>query len=246
MATGSQTSGGIFHAIAVDLRRLHEAWMELVFPRQRTSAHSVLGRWTPNTRTGWIGYRLWGTLGVLPVALLYPLALLGFMTRFYARKADGTATRIGILGVVAVSILLWGALTVFARFRFSFTGFVAVGAAGVVATVSAALAVVFSRIGGRKTTVFLGYPFGMTAVFLPPVVAALYSPALAQTIFPQSESLAIWILDNVLYVGGINEYLRSQYSLSGLGYVGMWFGIAVPLGWILGGLVTLADLIRPE
>ncbi|WP_135533674.1 hypothetical protein [Halostella pelagica] len=246
MATGSKTRGGVFHAISVDLRRLHETWMELVFPRQRTSTHSVLGKWTPNTTTGWIGYRLWAALGVLIVALLYPLALFGFMARFYARKADGTATRIGILGVVAVSVLIWGALTVFAHFRFSRTGFLAVGAAGVVATISAALAVVFSRIGGRKTTVFLGYPFGMTAVFLPPVVAALYSPTLAQTIFPQSESLAIWLLDNVLYVGGINEFLRSRYSLSGLGYVGMWFGIAVPLGWILGGLVTLADLIRPK
>ncbi|WP_121821909.1 hypothetical protein [Halostella salina] len=245
MATGSG-SGGLLRAITVDLRRLHETWMEIVFPRQRGSAHSVLGKWTPNTTTGWVGYRLWGALGMLAVALLYPLALVGFMTRFYARKADGTATRIGILGVVAVSVVVWGALTVFARLRFSFTGFVAVAAAGGVATVSAVLAVVFSRVGGRKTTVFLGYPFGMTAIFLPPVVAALYSPVLADTIFPQSESLAIWLLDNVLYVGGINEYLRSQYSLSGVGYVGMWFGIAVPLGWLLGGVVTLADLIRPK
>ena len=245
MATRSR-SGGLFGAIAVDLRRLHETWMELVFPRQRESAHSVLGKWTPNTTTGWIGYRLWGAIGVFVVALLYPLALFGFMTRFYARKFDGTATRIGILGVVAISIVLWGALTVFARLRFSFAGFVAVGAAGIVATVSAALAVVFSRVGGRATTVLLGYPFGTTAIFLPPVVAALYSPTLANAVFPQSESLAIWILDNVLYVGGINEYLRSQYSLRGLGYVGMWFGIAVPLGWILGSVVTLADLIRPE
>ena len=220
--------------------------MEIVFPRQRESAHSVLGKWTPNTTTGWVGYRLWGALGMLAVALLYPLALVGFMARFYSRKADGTATRIGILGVVAVSVVAWGALTVFARLRFSFTGFVAVAAAGGVATVSAVLAVVFSRVGGRKTTVFLGYPFGTTAIFLPPVVAALYSPALADTIFPQSESLAIWLLDNVLYVGDINEFLRSRYSLSGLGYVGMWFGIAVPLGWLLGGVVTLADLIRPE
>ncbi len=220
--------------------------MEIVFPRQRESAHSVLGKWTPNTTTGWIGYRIWGVLGMLAVALLYPLALVGFMARFYARKADGTATRIGILGVVAISVVVWGALTVFARLRFSFTGFVAVAAAGGVATVSAVLAVVFSRIGGRKTTVFLGYPFGMTAIFLPPVVAALYSPVLAERIFPQSESLAIWLLDNVLYVGDINEYLRSRYSLSGLGYVGMWFGIAVPLGWLVGGVVTLADLIRPK
>jgi hypothetical protein len=55
-------------------------------------------------------------------------------------------------------------------------------------------------------------------------------------------------------VGGINDVLRGafdletfgeQWGLPGLGYVLMWIGISVPLGWFLGLLVALANLIRP-
>ncbi|MDX1745502.1 MAG: hypothetical protein R3324_06155, partial [Halobacteriales archaeon] len=83
------------------------------------------------------------------------------------------------------------------------------------------------------------------AFFLPPVVAALYSPSLAEVVFPRSQVLAIWLLDTVLAVGGINEFLRARFELVGLAYVGMWFGLAVPIGWALGLLVTLANLVRP-
>jgi len=120
-----------------------------------------------------------------------------------------------------------------------------VAAAGGVATVSAALAVVFTRVGGRVTTVVLAYPFAVTAIFLPPVVAALYSPTVAEVVFPRSETLAIWILDNVLDYGGIAGYVRDTFDLEGLAYVAMWFGLAVPVGWILGMLVTMANLVRP-
>jgi uncharacterized membrane protein YgcG len=85
----------------------------------------------------------------------------------------------------------------------------------------------------------------MNVVFLPPVVAALYDPSLSG-ILDRSETLAILLLDNVLYVADINEYLRSNFSLEGIGVVLMWVGIATPLGWLLGFLVTLADLIRPR
>jgi hypothetical protein len=86
----------------------------------------------------------------------------------------------------------------------------------------------------------------MTALFLPPVVAALYSPTLASIIFPNSEELAIFILDSVLAVGGINELLRERFALEGVYYAAMWFGLAVPVGWGLGVLVTFANLIRPK
>jgi hypothetical protein len=229
----------------VDLRRLHETWMEVLFPRQLDARETVLGKWTPSSTTGWIFYRTWSALGVPFIALLYPLLLFGYVVRFQSRRLDGTATRIGILGVVVLSVIVWGGLTALARMRFSTGGFIAVLAASLVATLSAVLAVVFHRVWGRKTTVLLAYPFGVTALFLPPVVAALYSPALANVVFPGSTSVAKWLLDNVLTVGGLNTYLRQQYDLRGVAYVGMWFGLAVPVGWFLGILVTLADLVRP-
>jgi len=230
--------------IRIDLRRLHDTWMELIFPRQR-QAHSVLGRWTPSTTQGMIAYRLWSVLGVLIVGLAYPLALVGVATRFYSRRIDTMIAGIGILGVVIVAAVVWGALTVLAHFQLSWDGFLAVGAAGIVATVAAGLAALFTRVGGRGTTIALAYPSAMTAIFLPPVVAALFSDIVGESIFPRSEELAIWILDNILFVGGINETIRASYELEGIGYVLMWLAISVPLGWLLGLLVTLADVIRP-
>ncbi|MFB6189558.1 MAG: hypothetical protein ABEI57_06710 [Halapricum sp.] len=239
---------GIVGAIRIDLKRLHETWMELIYPRQLDADRTVLGKWRPQTTGSLVLYRLWATVGAPVIGLLYPLVLFGYFLRFQARRMDSAATRIGIAGVVALSVVVWGALSLLAQFQLemSTTGVIAVVAAGLVATVSAALAIVTSRIGGRVTTVVISYPLAITAIFLPPVVAALYSPTIANEVFPQSQSLAIWLLDNVLTVGGLNEYLRANYELQGPAYVAMWFGIAVPVGWVLGLLVTLADYVRPK
>ena len=246
MAARSQDQQSIAEAIRIDLRRLHEAWMALVFPRQRETAHSVMGKWKPKSTGGRLAYRGWEVIGGLMVTVLYPFVLLGFATRFYARRLDRTATSLGVIGVVLVTALVWGLLTAVAHLRFTQTGFLAVLAAAVVATISAGLAVIFARIDGRIVTVLLAYPMAMNALFLPPVVAAFFEPTLEAVIFPGSYALAIWILDNILFLGGINEVLRARYTLEGIAYIGMWVGIAVPLGWILGLLVTMADLVRPK
>lgn len=240
------TGPSILEAIRIDLVRLHETWMALAFPRQRNAKHTVLGKWKPTSLSGRFSYNTWALLGVLILTVLYPLAVLGFATRFYTRRLNQSAARIGILGVLLLSILVWGSLTIISRYRLSYEGFIAVGAAGAVATISALLSIFFTRIDGRFTTVLLGYPFGVTALFLPPVVAALYDPVLAELIFPRSELLAIWILDNILVIGGINDLLRNQFDLVGLAYVWMWFGIAVPIGWFLGLIVSLANVVRPK
>ena len=240
-----KTDPGILEAIRIDLNTIHEGWMVLAFPRVRTGAHAVLGAWRPDSPLSLVAFYLWSAIGAVMVGAVYPFAVVGFAVRYYATKLDRTATRIGLAGVVLLSLLVWGGLTVFARYRFSTEGFLAVAAAGGVATLSAALSVVFARIGGRFTTVLFAYPFGVTALFLPPVVAALYSPAVANVVFPRSDLLAIWLLDNVLDYRGINVLLRARFDLVGPTYALMWFGLAVPVGWVLGLLVTLADLVRP-
>ena len=83
------------------------------------------------------------------------------------------------------------------------------------------------------------------AVSLPPVVAALYSPSLAGVVFPRSETLAIWLLDNVLTYRNLNALLRQRFDLVGVAYVVMWGNPAVPVGWTVGLSVTLATLVRP-
>ena len=242
------TSTGLVGAIRIDLKRLHETWMELIYPRQLNAEQTVLGKWRPDTTGSLLAYRLWAALGVPLIAILYPIVLFGYILRFQTRRMDSAATRIGVAGVVVLSVVVWGALSLVAQFgtEMSTTGVIAVVAAGVVATVSAALALVTSRVGGRLTTVLISYPLAVTAIFLPPVVAGLYSEAVANQVFPQSESLAIWLLDNVLTIGDLNEYLRDNYQLQGPAYAAMWFGIAVPIGWVLGTIVTLADYVRPK
>ncbi|WP_313691394.1 hypothetical protein [Halorarum halobium] len=240
-----RASPGLLGALRIDLERLHATWMELVFPRQLDPGR-VVGKWSPETDLQKAAYYLWTALGIPLVAVGYPLLLVGFGARFYASRVNTAVARVGILGVVAVSLLVWGSLTAAAWVsQFSFRGFVAVAVASLVATVCAALAVIFSRLGGRLTSVVFAYPAGMTAFFLPPVVAALYSPALAGVVFSNSQTIAIWLLENVLTVGGIDQFLRSRFQLRGVAYVLMWFAIAVPLGWLLGVTVALADVIRP-
>lgn len=245
MARGT-SQDGLIDAVRYDIAQLHTEWMALFFPRQRQQAHSVLGKWQPQSTSGRIAYSGWSVLGTMIVALLYPFVLFGFATRYYTSRIDRTAASLGVLGVILLSVVVWGGLAALARYRFSTEGFYAVAAAGGVATVAAVLASLTSRYGGRITTVLFAYPFGMTAIFLPPVVAALYSPSLSSVVFPNSTNLAVWLLNNVLTYRGIDEVLRSHFDLEGLAYVAMWFGIAVPVGWLLGVLVTLANLMRPK
>ena len=244
MAAGS-ARGGVLDGVKIDLRRLHDTWMELIFPRQR-QAHSVLGRWTPNTTSGQIAYKIWGALGILMVGVLYPLAIFGVVARFYSRRIDTMIAGIGILGVVLVAAIVWGGLAIAAHFRLSWNGFVAVAAAGGVATISAGLAALCTRYGGRGLTIGVAYPAAMTAIFLPPIVAALFSGVVGDALFPRSEDLAIFLLDEVLFVGGLNEQIRDAFELEGFSYVLMWLGISVPLGWLLGIVVSLAGVIRPS
>jgi hypothetical protein len=243
MAARRRTESGVVDGIRFDLKRMHETWMELFFPRQRGAENSVLGKWKPKTGREKLTYNTWYYIGVPVIGILYPLI------RFQARKIDGTAMRLGTVGVVFLFVLLWGGLTVASYFRFgggSVTqGVIAVGAASLVAVLASALAVGFRLLGGRVTTVVFSYPFAMTAIFLPPVVAALYSPEIAEAVFPRSRSIARWLLDNPLSFANIHQYLRTNYDLQGIAFAGMWFGISVPVGWFLGIIVTLADLVRP-
>jgi hypothetical protein len=89
----------------------------------------------------------------------------------------------------------------------------------------------------------MAYPFAMTALFLPPVVAALYSEAVAEVVLTRSDSLASWSLDQMPAL--VETYLVENFERDGFAHVIIWFGVSVPVGWVLGFVVTLADLVRP-
>lgn len=240
------TGDGLAAAVAADVRHLHARWMGLAFARRREDPHPVLGTWRPEDPARRAAFLAWAATGAAVVAALYPLAVVGLGARYYARRVDAIAAALGFAGVLFLAAVAWGLLVLLASFRFSSQGFVAVLAAGVVAVPSAAVALLAARREGRASTVAVAYPAGVTAVFLPPVMAALFSPTLGSIILPRSYSLAVWLLDNVLSVGGLAAFLRETFELAGFAYLGMWFAISVPVGWVLGVLATLADLMRPD
>lgn len=226
-------------AVRVDLSWLHAVWVALMYADGYALEYSVVPSQRPETAIGLAAYRLWAGLGVLFVLVAYPLFVAGLAARYYAGRIDRVSAGLGFAGVAAVSLLVWG---LFAAATYvssiAFEGFVAVGVAGLVASASAVLGLYFARRDGRRSTVLVAYPLGVTALFLPPVVASLYSPTLASIVFPRSESLAVWILNNLLWVGGLAAFIRASFELEGVAYVGMWFVLAVPVGWFLGALVT--------
>ena len=84
---------GFVGAVGVDLKRLHETWMELFFPRQRGADQSVLGKWKPETTSGKLAYNGWAAVGALAVALVYPFALAGVVARYNAYRLDDPGFR---------------------------------------------------------------------------------------------------------------------------------------------------------
>ena len=239
---------GLVDAIKYDLRIMHETWMEVFFPRQRGAADTVLGKWKPETTRETVTYRLWYALGVPAIAILYPLVLLGYFFRYQTRKINVTAARLGFFGVVILFTLLWGGLTALVYFQLQPMleegAVVAMAAASVVAVASSAIAYAFWRLGGRGTTVLLAYPFAMTALFLPPVVAALFYEPLGEVIIDNGDDLFRWMFQTGPEV--ITEPLGDRFDREQHHHAIIWFAISFPIGWLLGTIVTLADLIRPK
>lgn len=242
--TDMGTSRDLLTAVQVDLARLLAAWRDLAFDRP-TNEYATR-RWRPNGVVKHVAYTIWSILGAVLIAIVYPFAALGFWIRYVARQVDRVVAGLGVLVIGGTVALLWGALSALAWNRLPAAGFRAVLAASIAATVSVACSWAFAHYRSRTLTLVLAYPFAVAAVFLPPVTAALYSPTFGSVVLSGSTSLAAWLLNTVLAVGGLGEAIHQHFNLAGFAFVGMWFGFAVPIGWAFGLLVTLADAIRPR
>lgn len=239
---------GLADALKYDLRVMHETWMEFFFPRQRGAEGTVLGKWEPQETSEVVTYRLWYWLGVPIISFVYPLVLMGYFLRYQTRKINVTADRLGLVGVVLVFTVLWGGLTALVYIQLQGAlepGAVAgIGAASGVAIFASVLSYGFWRLGGRGTTVLFAYPFAMTALFLPPVVAALFYAPLGDVIIEEGDDLFRWMFQTGPDV--ITEPLGEEFDRQQYHHAIIWFIISFPVGWIIGLLVTLADLIRPK
>lgn len=244
------TSGrpGLAGAVAIDLRVLHETWMAVLFPRQRDTRGTALGKWKPETPPGRVAYYLWALVGAPVVAVVYPLLLAGYIVRYQARQVGAVGLRLGLAGVVLLFALVWGGLTGLAVLQsgaFEEGAVTALALASGVAVVSAALSYLCWRVDGHTTTVLLAYPFAVTAIFLPPVVAALFWPPLAGLI-EWSDEVAFWVTNEGPDPLGVVSWLEATFDRQDEDHVLIWFVASFPVGWALGLLVTLADLVRPR
>lgn len=246
MAAGTQP--GLLGAIKIDLRVLHETWMELLFPRQRNARNTVMGKWRPESSGQRLGYYLWALVGILVVAVGYPLLLAGYFVRYQTHQVSGAALRLGFIGVVVLFALVWGALTALVAIQsgaFEEGAVTALALASGVAVVSAALSYLCWQVDGRPTTVLLAYPFAVTAIFLPPVVAALFWEPLSGLI-EWSDDIAYWVTNEGPDPLGFVSWLEENFERQDEDHVIIWFVASFPVGWALGLLVTLADLVRPR
>ncbi|MFB6161870.1 MAG: hypothetical protein ABEJ86_00290 [Halococcoides sp.] len=246
MSSGS--GAGLVGGLIVDLKRLHETWMEIRYPRQLNADQSVLGKWKPTTTAGTVAYRTWAAIGALVIAMLYPLVLAGYVIRYQAIKLDTLTTRIGLIGVVVLAAIVWGALSLIVKFELGVVagGVIAVMVASVVAVLAAGGAYLSATYGGRVSTVAIAYPLAVTAFVLPPVVAALFYQPVYDVIEPTSASIAAWGRANVLAPLGVKDWVVRRFDLEGATIVVLWLLLSVPVGWLLGLVATLAAFVRAE
>lgn len=85
----------------------------------------------------------------------------------------------------------------------------------------------------------LVYPLGIAAIVLPVIITGLISPTFASMAQSISVTIAEVILTTVIAAIGLESAVRDAFDLEGWGYVGMWGGLALVIGWALGAVVEL-------
>ncbi|MCG1004940.1 MULTISPECIES: hypothetical protein [Halobacterium] len=231
-------------AAKIDLTRLLATWRGLLFSRQ-SDEYAIDNHWQLGSSRDRLLFWFWSAVGIAGLSVIYPIAALGFWIRYVGRQIDRLVAGVGILVIIGLIGILWSGLTALAWTTLSTIGFRAVLAASIVATISVRLSWACAHYNSRTLTFVAAYPFAVAAIFLPPVTAALFSPAIGEVILPNSELFAEWILTN-LVVGNLSSIIRQQFELAGFAFVCLWFGIAIPIGWLFAFLVTLAEAIRPN
>lgn len=99
---------------------------------------------------------------------------------------------------------------------------------------------IHDRVGPRLQLLVV-YPLGTLVVLLPPIAAALVSPSFDSAMQSFTTQLAIFLLDNVLALVGLDTFLRRTFDLQGAGFFLMWVGIIVVVGWGVGLVVRYLE-----
>lgn len=225
-----------------DVTRLIERWMGLLFPRQ--TDQSVLGKWRPRTLIGRLEYRGWWLLGLPIVAGAYVLALIGTPIRYAVRGISDAGEHLGFARIVGLAGVLAVVTTGAAWFWLSTAGVVVVGTAAGLATLSVVGMVLSARYGGRATTILLAYPFGLLAISLIPGTVFMVSTGRIDPIWQPARDTFLSLPTGVTPLSVVTTQSLAD-PLLGIGFV-RWIGLLVMVGWGIGTLVLVTDIVRPH
>lgn len=231
--------------IRADLNRLYSNWMSIRYPRFN-NPHSVIGKYTPEGSVDSFLYYIWSFIGIVVSSFIYPIALVGLGVRFGASGIKRTVSSLGIIGTMLVFLFTWLGLVGVMIYLYGFETSIGVILAVGIALVSLVIAFLSHIYLSRSGMILVGYPSIYTAVFLPPITAALIAPGIGDDVLRQSVLFAEYIL--VTFAGPVNleNWLRQTFELQGVYHIVLWLAVSLLTGWITGGLIELSKLVRPK
>lgn len=225
-----------------DVMTLHRIWMSMLYKRQ-SNPHPVAGRFQPSEKGQKMVYFLWYSIG-LPVSIAgYLLALLGKVLKIFVDKIVEKSEDLGLDTTLLVSAVAWIAVASVIYFIYGQEDAVAFGISSIIAILSIIIAFLSRWYGTTKYTILISYPATYTAIFLPPVSAALIVPEIANIVLPFSVDVTNTILNTAIFFEPLESMLITTFELEGTSHLVLWFLISTVLGWFTGVCVKLAELV---
>lgn len=232
-------------SIRRDINTVHSYWMSTMFDDQK-QPHPVAGKKIPTGKVQTSIYLIWSILGYPVSAIGYLLAVVGNILKIFVDRIVSKADDWGISSVFLLALLMWLSVGIAVFYFYQQEDAIAFAISSTVGLLSLVISFVAREIGSAKTTVMVAYPTAYTAVFLPPVSAALIVPEIASTVFPLSTDVANYILNSVIVFDSIEDSLRSTFNLIGFSHLILWTAISITLGWSTGICVKSAELVYSD
>jgi hypothetical protein len=231
-------------SIQRDIKTVHSYWMSTLFDNQNQT-HPVAGKKIPTDKLQMSIYFIWSGLGY-PVSVIgYLLAVVGNVIKIFVDRIVSKADEWGISSVFVLALLSWMIVGVVVFYLYGQEDAIAFAVSSTISLLFLIISFVSREIASVKTTVVIAYPAAYTAVFLPPVSAALIVPEIASTVFPLSTDVANYILNSLVF-DSLENFLRSTFNLIGFSHLILWSAISVTLGWLTGISVKSAELVYKD
>lgn len=232
-------------SIRRDIKTVHAYWISILFEK-KNRPHPVAEEDIPTNRVQMSIYIIWSVLGY-PVSVIgYLLAIAGNIIKIFVDRIVSKADDLGISNVFIFALIAWMIIGIVVFYLYGQEDAIAFAISSIISLLFLIISFVSREIGSAKTTVIISYPAAYTAVFLPPVSAALIVPEIASLVFPLSVDVVNYILDLPIVFDALENYLRSTFNLEGVSHLILWTLISVTLGWFTGISVKSAELVYKD